>query len=100
MNYIFTLLLFLSPLTAFNFSISNSTITNGRTAIILFDKEKDIKLDKIVMGKRGYRVFNHPTQSDKRYALLPVSYYQEPSMNKVKVLYTKEGEELSETLFF
>ncbi len=100
MKYIFTLLLLLSSLAAFNFDISNSTITNGRTAIVLFDKEKDISLDRLVMGKRGYRIFNHPTQSDKRYALLPVSYYQEPSTKKVELVYTKDGKELSKTLFF
>lgn len=100
MKYIFTLLLLFSSLAAFKFDISDPTITNGRTAIIVFDKEKDIKLDKLVMGKRGYRVFNHPSQRDKLYALLPVSYYHEPSTKKVEIVYTKEGKKLSKTLFF
>ncbi len=100
MRYIFTTLLLLTSLAAFNFDISNSTITNGRTAIIIFDKEKDTQFDKLVMGKRGYRIFNHPTQSDKSYALLPVSYYQEPSTKKVEVVFSKGSETLSKTLFF
>lgn len=100
MKYILTLLLLVSSLAAFNFDISNSTITNGRTAIIVFDKEKDISLDKLVVGKRGYRVFNHPTHSNKRYALLPVSYYETPSIQKVEVVYTKSNEKQSKLLFF
>ena len=82
MKYIFTILLFISSLAAFNFNISDSTITNGRTAIIIFDKEESIKYDKLVMGKSNFKIFNHPIDSEKMYALLPVSYYKKPAIQK------------------
>jgi len=99
-RYITTLLLLISSLFAFNFDISNSTITNGRTTIIVFDKEKSVKYDKLVVGKRSYRIFNHPLNSEKMYALLPISYYKKPTTQKVEVVYKKSNEKLSKTLFF
>ena len=100
MKYITILLLLISSLYAFNFDISNSTITNGRTAIIVFDKEKSVQYDKLVVDKRSYRVFNHPLNSQKMYALLPVSYYKKPTTQKVEVVYRKDDEKLSKILFF
>ncbi len=100
MRYITTLLFLISSLSAFNFDISDSTITNGRTAIIVFDKENSVKYDKLVVGKRSYKIFNHPLNSKKMYALLPVSYYKKPTTQKVEVVYRKSNEKLSKTLFF
>lgn len=100
MKYITILLFLISSLYAFNFNISNSTITNGRTAIIVFDKEKSIDYEKLVVGKRSYRIFNHPLNSEKMYALLPVSYYKKPTTQKVEVVYKKSSTKLSKTLFF
>jgi len=100
MKYITILLFLISSLYAFNFNISNSTITNGRTAIIVFDKENSIDYEKLVVGKRSYRIFNHPLNSEKMYALLPVSYYKKPTTQKVEVVYKKSSTKLSKTLFF
>ena len=100
MKYITTLLLLISSLAAFNFDISNSTITNGRTAIIVFNKEKNVQYDKLVVGKRSYRIFNHPLNTKQMYALLPVSYYKKPITQKVEVVYINNNEKLSKTLFF
>jgi len=100
MKYIFTLLFFLSSLTAFNLDISDSTITNGRTALIVFDKEKDIEYDSLIVDKSHYSVFNHPSQSERMYVLFPVSYYEKPSTKKVELVYTKSDKKLSKFLFF
>ena len=100
MKYIFSILLFISSLSAFNFNISDSTITNGRTAIIVFDKEESIKYDKLVMGKNNFKIFNHPIDTKKMYALLPVSYYKKPTIQKAELIYKKSNEKLSKILFF
>ena len=100
MRYIFVLLFLISSLTAFNFEISNSTIANGRTAIIVFNKEKNVQYDKLLMEKKSFKIFNHPLNSEKMYALLPVSYYKKPTTQKVDVVYRKSNEKLSKTLFF
>ena len=100
MKYIFAILLFISSLAAFNFNISDSTITNGRTAIIVFDKEDSIEYDKVVMGKSNFKIFNHPVDTEKMYALIPVSYYKKPAIQKAELIYKKSNEQLSKTLFF
>ena len=100
MKYISIILLFISSLSAFNFNISDSTITNGRTAIIIFDKEKNVNYNKLVMGKNSFRIFNHPINSEKLYALLPVSYYKKPTTQKVEIVYKKSDKKSSKTLFF
>ncbi|MEA3371924.1 MAG: M23 family metallopeptidase [Campylobacterota bacterium] len=100
MRYIVAFILFVSTLCAFNFEISNSTIKNGRTAMILFDKEEGVAYDKLLVGKRSYKIFNHPLNNEKMYALLPVSYYKKPTTEKVKVAYSKATKDLSKTLFF
>ena len=100
MKYIITLLILISSLSAFNFDISNSTITNGRTAVIVFEKEKNVQYDKLLVGKKSFKIFNHPVNSEKMYALLPVSYYKKPTTQKVEVVYKKSDEKLSKTLFF
>ncbi len=100
MRILFFILFLLSYLTAFNFEISNSTIANGKTAIIIFDKDENIQLDKLVLDKKEYKIFKHPSQKDKMYALLPVSYYQKPKNQKVEVIYTENNKKLSKILFF
>jgi len=100
MKYFFILLLFVSSLTAFSFDISDSTITNGRTTLIVFDKEKDIEYDSLKVGKDNYLVFNHPTQSEKMYVLLPISYYEKPSTKKVELIYKESDKKRSKLIFF
>ena len=100
MKYILVIVFCVSSLIAFNFDISNSTISNGRTTIIIFEKEPDLKYSKLVVGKRSYKIFTHPKDKNKMYALLPVSYYKKPMTQKVEVFYTKSDQELSKTLFF
>ena len=63
--------------------ISDTNIDNGRTALIIFDTNQ--KVQKIQVGKKAYKVFAHPTQKGKSYALLPVSYYDTPKTLKVKM---------------
>ena len=100
MKYIFTILFLISSLFAFKFNISDSTITNGRTAIVLFDKEKNLQYKKLVVGNKSFKIFNHPVDSTKMYALLPVSYYEKPSTQKVEVVYKKDEKKLSKIIFF
>ena len=100
MKIVFTIFLLLSQLAAFNFDISNSTITNGRTAIVIFNKEESLQYDKLIVGKKSFKIFNHPVDSEKMYALLPISYYKKPTTQKVEVVYEKDEKKLSKILFF
>ncbi len=61
--------------------IIQESISNGQTAMVLFDKKEGIK--KVKVGKKSYRVFDTPHESSKVYALIPVSYYTKPHTQKV-----------------
>ena len=100
MRYFYIFIFLVSSLRAFNVEIPKAEVSNGRTAILLFKKEKGVKYQKIVVGKRSYQIFNHPTDSHKLYVLLPESYYKKPSTQEVKIVYTKDKKKMSKVLFF
>ncbi len=95
MKYIVVISLFLSSLFGIDFTITNSTTSNARTQYLEFKKVKNITYEKLVVGKRSYSIFSHPTDKTKLYALLPVSYYQKPTTKKVKILYKENSKSKS-----
>jgi len=97
---LYFLLLTFSSLFSFNVEIPNDTLSNGRTSIILFEKEAGVTYDKIKVNKKSYRVFNHPQDKTKMYVLLPDSYYNQPRKQKVEILYTEGSKHLSKNVYF
>ncbi|PHQ66124.1 MAG: peptidase M23 [Sulfurimonas sp.] len=100
MKFFISFSLLASILFSFNVDISNSTISNGRTAIIEFKKEKSIEYKRLVFDKKSYKIYKHPLDAKKMYVLLPVSYYEKPSDKKVEVLYSENSKEKRKTIFF
>ena len=96
---ILTLVIFLSSLLfSFNFDISNTTISNGATSLLEFKKDKNIKYEKLTLGKKSFKVYQHPTDKTKMYALLPISYYKKPSDETVDIHYLEKGVKKSKSL--
>ena len=91
MRFLFILSIFSSLLFSFNFYISDATISNGTTSLIEFKKEDSYKYEKITLGKKSFKVYNHPINKEMMYALLPISYYKKPSNEMVEVHYTDKG---------
>ena len=91
MRFILLFILLKSILFSFSFNISDRTIVNGKTSLIEFDKEKDFIYERITFKDRGFNVYEHPLDPNKLYALLPVSYYEKPSDEKIQVHYKKNG---------
>jgi len=88
----FILVIFLTTaLFSFNFDISNTTISNGATSLLEFKKDENIKYEKLTLGKKSFKVYQHPTQKNKMYALLPISYYKKPSDETVNIHYKEKG---------
>ena len=85
---------------AFNINILNSNIANGKTALIEFDKEKNIKYEKLLIGKKDYSVFTNPIDKNKAYVLLPISYYEKPNKKKIELVYIENNKEKTKVLFF
>ena len=99
MKILFFITLFISSLFGLSVDMSSSTISNGRTILVEFDREKDTKYEYIQIDKKKYEVFPHPIDKKRVYALLPVSYYQKPSDKKVEVHYREQGAEKSKSIF-
>jgi len=95
MQLLLLLLLSLSSLSAFTLDSSAVKIANGRTEILLLEKQKDINYLKLTDGKRSYRVFNHPRDVTKQYVLLPESYYNKPALHRLKLKYTQNKKEFT-----
>nr|WP_321266605.1 M23 family metallopeptidase [uncultured Sulfurimonas sp.] len=100
MKFFYLFLVFASTLFSFNIEISSSTISNGRTAIIKFDKEKNIEYKELLCDEKSYKIYDHPQDVTKMYVLLPVSYYEKPSDKKVELIYREDAKEKSKFLFF
>lgn len=100
MRLSFFLLFFTCSVFALNIDISNSTISNGKTALLEFKKEKNISYEKIVSDKKTYQIFDNPINSEMSYVLLPVSYYEKPSKKKVELFYKEAKKQKTKTLFF
>ncbi|MCD6174097.1 MAG: M23 family metallopeptidase [Sulfurimonas sp.] len=80
-----------SLLFSFNFNISDTAISNGATSLIEFNKENGLKYEKLTLGKKSFKVYQHPTDKTKMYALLPISYYEKPSDKMVDIYYKENG---------
>ena len=100
MRYFIFIALLVSTLFAFNVDIYNSTIANGKTTILEFKKEQNIEYDKVILGKKTYKIYVHPSDAKKMYALVPISYYEKPSDKKAEIFYQDRGQKKSKTLFF
>ncbi|MEA3228494.1 MAG: M23 family metallopeptidase [Campylobacterota bacterium] len=98
MKFFLLLSLFFANLVAFDYSLSTSVTSNAKTVYIEFPKKRTLNYDKIIAGKRAYSIFSHPTNRDKMYAFIPISYYQKPTDKKVEVIYFENGIKKSETI--
>lgn len=99
MKYILIITLFYSLLSAFNINMSDSTVSNGRTTFIEFNKEKEVKYESVKVGKKSFKVFPNPLDATKLYALIPVSYYEKPSNKKIVLNYTQNKTSNSKLFF-
>ena len=99
MKFFIASILFTATIYAFNIDISDSTIANGKTTIIEFEKEQNTKYEKIILGKKTHRIYQHPLDAKKMYVLVPVSYYEKPSDKKLEIFYKEKGKQKSKTIF-
>lgn len=91
MKFLLSILFISISVFAFNFKISSAKIANGATSLVEFDKEKGFYYDKLTLGKKSFLIYQNPLNTNKMYALLPVSYYAKPSSKQVKISYIEQG---------
>lgn len=84
---------------AFDVEVVNATVSNGKTALLEFKREKNISYENIEVDKKRYKIFDNPLNGEKFYALIPISYEEKPSDKKVEVFYKEAGKEKSKIIF-
>jgi len=99
MKFILSLLLLSSFVFAIDVDISTSIISNAKTVLFEFKKEKNITYEKALIGTKEYKIFDHPTDETKMYMLVPISYYEKPNDKKIKIIYN-ENDKTQEKSFF
>ncbi len=98
MRSLFLLFLLLHVVYGFDVDIYNKTISNGRTTVLEFKKIDKIKYDKISFGKKIFKIYKHPSDKNKLYSMIPVSYYATPKKRTIEIFYTKDGETKSKKI--
>lgn len=99
MKFFIALATLISTIFAFNIDIADSTIANGKTTIIEFEKEKNREYEKIEFAKKSHKIYQHPLNANKMYALIPVNYYEKPSDKKIEIFYKDNGKQKSKIIF-
>ncbi|MFT7003105.1 MAG: murein DD-endopeptidase MepM/ murein hydrolase activator NlpD [Sulfurimonas sp.] len=100
MKYFIFLIFLISRIFALDMEVSDSSIVNGKTAIIEFKKEKNLKYEEIILGTKTYKIYEHPSDANKMYVLIPVSYYEKPNNKKVEIVYSENAKRKSKIIYF
>ncbi|MGB3962803.1 MAG: M23 family metallopeptidase [Sulfurimonas sp.] len=99
MRLLFLLFFVTYSLLALEYTLADTSIANGKTTFIIFPKEKGIVYDRVAHVDGSYQIFEHPLDKTKMYALIPMSYYQTPSKEKLRLYYKKNGAAFDEDMF-
>ncbi|EQB39687.1 hypothetical protein M947_06740 [Sulfurimonas hongkongensis] len=98
MRYLIFFILFASTLFSLHIEMSQKSVANGKTALLEFEKKDGILYEKLILDKKEYKVYEHPLDAKKYYALIPISYYEKPSKKTIKLLYKQDAKEMSKTV--
>jgi len=99
MKLIAAFLLSYSILAAFSLDVSDTSIANGRTVLVEFKAQKGLVYKDIKLDKKRFKIFKNPLNSEKYYALIPISYYAKPSNKELLISYEEGSKKESKLLF-
>jgi murein DD-endopeptidase MepM/ murein hydrolase activator NlpD len=94
------LLIFTCTIFALDVKMANSSISNGKTALLEFKKENGVGYEYVVVDKKRYKIFKNPLNEEKFYALIPISYKEKPSDKKIEIFYKDGAKQKSKELLF
>ena len=87
MRFLSIYIFFASVIFGFSIDVKNSNVCNGETVLVELKKKKNFQYEKIIFADKSYKIFKHPIDADKAYALIPISYYKKPSIEELKIQY-------------
>ena len=101
MKLFFLVSLFFSNVLAFNISsveVSSYKIANGKTALLDFKHQDGIEYQSVKVGKKEFQIFSNPSDTTKKYVLIPFSYYESQGKKSLKIKYIENNKTKFETL--
>ena len=66
-------------------------VVKGKTALVLFERQKDVDYKSLQVGKQVFEIFPMPHNQEKKYALIPFSYYAQAEKKLITLLYDEKG---------
>lgn len=73
--------------------LSTDRVENGKTALLTISKEKQRLYTRVTLNGKEFPLFDTPLDRNKKYALLPIGYYEKPTQNYAVELFYSEGKE-------
>ena len=101
MKLFFLITLLFSNILAFNIAsveVSSYKIPNGKTALLEFKRQKGIVYKSVKVGKKEFQIFSNPSDTSKKYVLIPFSYYESQGNKSLKIKYIENKKTKFETL--
>jgi murein DD-endopeptidase MepM/ murein hydrolase activator NlpD len=96
-NLIF-IIFFINTIFAFDIDIKNPDVKNGQTLLVEIQKENSIEFEKVWFKDKFYKIYQSPIDTKKLYALVPISYYEKPDIQELKIQY-KIDEKIKNAFF-
>lgn len=100
MKIVFLFSLFFSSLVAFSISkveVFSYKVANGKSALLEFEKQKGIEYKSVSIDKKNFKIFYIPKMKEKKYALIPFSYYAKLGNKTLKIKYIQNKKVKFET---
>ena len=89
---------FLSSVFALEFTLTSTDIANGKSALLVLNKEDGTKFSNVKIATQKFPLLVHPKDEKKLFTLLPISYYEKPSHKKLQIFYEKNGVQHSQEI--
>ena len=83
---------------AFDVEVESFKVANGKTGLLEFSQEKNREYKDVKVGKKSFQIFPAPNNRNKKYVLIPFSYYEEPENKKLSIEYIENGIAKKESL--
>jgi len=83
---------------AFDVEVESFKVANGKTGLLEFPQEKNREYKDVKVGKKRFQIFPAPNNKNKKYVLIPFSYYEKPENKKLSIEYIENGIAKKESL--
>lgn len=96
--FIISLSTFLMAFDISKVEVSDFKVANGKSTLIQFPKEQGIEYKSVKLGAKSFQIFTNPSNSSKKYALIPIGYYEKLENKTLHINYLQNNQAKKETI--